>query len=110
MIGIGMPMAQASMPFIGVLLWLLQGRNAVGGGLVPCGIGIGQCLTAGWAQRCWVGALYGAPPPDDVLLEMLQQRLPEGVSRNGKQSNGLFVRRTPEHACEGREAGAWVWW
>ena len=37
MIGIGMPMAQASMPFIGVLLWLLQYSNAGGGGLVPGG-------------------------------------------------------------------------
>ena len=41
----------------------------------------------------------------EVLLAMLQKRLPEGVSRNKKQSSGLFSRRTPEHACEGRETG-----
>ena len=35
MIGIGMPMAQARMPFMAVLLWLLWEGNAGGGGLVP---------------------------------------------------------------------------
>ena len=36
MIGIGMPMAQARMPFMGGLLWL-QERNAEGWGVVPGG-------------------------------------------------------------------------
>jgi hypothetical protein len=36
MIGIGMPMAQARMPFMAVLLWLQEG-NAGRGGVVPFG-------------------------------------------------------------------------
>lgn len=104
MIGIGMPTAQARMPFMGMLLWLLRGDNVRGGGLVPGrGVGcafiahhwewfercamnahptwrctLGDRLTAGWARRCWFWALYGATSPGDVLLEMLQKRLPEG--------------------------------
>ncbi len=35
MIGIGMPIAQAKMPFMTVLLRLLRKSNAGGGGLVP---------------------------------------------------------------------------
>ena len=71
-IGIGMPIAQARMPFMAVLLSLLQRTNADGGGLVPGG---DKGLTAGWAQRCWFWALYGSTSPGDVLLEMLQKRL-----------------------------------
>ena len=41
----------------------------------------GQRLTAGWALRCWIQALYGAASPGDVLLELLQKRLPEGAVR-----------------------------
>ena len=58
-----------------VLLSLLQRINADGGGLVPGG---DKGLTAGWALRCWFYALYGATSPGEVLLEMLQKRLPEG--------------------------------
>ena len=45
------------------------------------GCSIGHRLTAGWALLCWFWALYGATSPDDVLLEMLQKRLPEGAVR-----------------------------
>ena len=48
-IGIGMPIAQARMPFMAVLLSLLQRINADGGGLVPGG---DKGLTAGWALQC----------------------------------------------------------
>ena len=40
--GIGMPMAQARMPFMGVLLWVLRRDNAGGVGVVPGG---GQVLA-----------------------------------------------------------------
>ena len=42
---------------------------------------IGRGLTAGWALRCWFWALYCAPSLGEVLLEMLQKRLPEGAVR-----------------------------
>ena len=49
---------------------------------------IGQCLTAGWGRLRWFWALYGATSPGEVLLEMLQKRLPEGA-----------VRRCPAARC-----------
>ena len=52
------------------------------------GVGTGPRLTAGWVLLCWFWALYGATSPGDVLLEMLQKCLPEGMIRNGKQSSG----------------------
>ena len=45
---------------------------------------IGQSLTAGWALLCWFRALYGATPPGEVLLEMLQKRLVEGGDKRSE--------------------------
>ena len=79
----------------------------------------GQCLTAGWAQRCMFWALYGATSPGDVLLEMLQKRLPVGgderseivrwtiSAKNARPVGGPGGRRCPAALARldsGREA------
>ena len=65
----------------------------------------GQRPSAGWANNGCLGRFMVQPLPTPVLLVTLKSALPRGVRRTRKQSSGLISRRTPEHACEGRERG-----
>ena len=65
----------------------------------------GQRPTAGWASNTRSRHFIVQPLPPEFCRPTLQSARPRWVRRIRKQSSGLFSRRTPEHACEGRERG-----